>query len=208
MAESGSSTPDPAGVTPLESELSLWDLIRADIKAANPNLRHLTGRAFWVRALGKAVVAGSVRVVVIYRLSHVLARRGQIPLAMVLRAWGVRTSGAEINPQADIGPGLYVAHAVGVGVGAYATIGRNCRIHLGALIGPQPHPAQPQPLRTVIGDDVYIGSHAVIMGGVTIGRGATIGANAVVLRDVEPFAVVAAPPGRVVAKREPDDPRI
>jgi serine O-acetyltransferase len=207
MAEPGANTPTSA-VPPSEPDLSVWALIRSDIQAANPNLRHVTGRAFWVRALGKALVAGSVRVVIIYRLSHLLAQRGLVPLALLLRARGIKTSGAELNPLAEIGPGLYIAHAVGVGIGAYVTIGRNCRIHLGALVGPQPHPAQLEPARTVIGDDVYIGSHAVIMGGVTVGEGATIGANAVVLRDVPPFAVVAGPPGRVVAQREPDEPRI
>jgi serine O-acetyltransferase len=208
MAESGASTPDTAAGTPPESELPFWDLIRADIKAANPNLRHLTGRPFWVRALGKALVGSNVRVVVMYRIAHLLARRGQVPLAMVLRARGVRTSGAEINPQADIGPGLYVAHSVGVGIGAHVTIGRNCRLHIGSLVGSQPHPAPEQPARTVIGDDVYIGSHAVITGGVTVGDGATIGANAVVHKDVAPYGVVVAPPGKVVRKRQPDEPRI
>ena len=52
-----------------------------------------------------------------------------------------------------------------------------------------------------IGDDVYIGSNAVITPGVCIGRGAVVGAGAVVTRDVAPYAVVLGVPAREVSRR-------
>ncbi len=58
------------------------------------------------------------------------------------------------------------------------------------------------PSRIVIGEDVWIGTHAVIRGGVTIGKGAVIGAGAVVLQDIEEYAIAVGVPARVVRSRE------
>jgi len=58
---------------------------------------------------------------------------------------------------------------------------------------------------TVIGNDVWIGSEAIIMSGVKIGDGAVIGTRALVTRDVEPYAIVGGNPARVIRKRFDDD---
>ena len=58
------------------------------------------------------------------------------------------------------------------------------------------------PSRIVIGEDVWIGTHAIIVGGVTIGNGAVIGAGAVVNRDIPEYAIAAGVPARVVRSRE------
>ena len=57
----------------------------------------------------------------------------------------------------------------------------------------------------IIGNDVWIGHNAIIMGGVTVGDGAIVGANAVVTKDVEPYTVVAGVPARVIKKRFDDN---
>jgi serine O-acetyltransferase len=182
-------------------ELTLRQLIRADIEVTtHQNFRLYSNRQFWLRAAAKFAFSPNVRVVVLYRVAHVLANKGMLPLALILRTRGIRMAGAELNPLATIGPGLYLAHGVGVGIGAYVRIGRNCRLHLGSVIGPQPMD-NTGPKYTVIGDNVQIGTHAVIIGGVTIGDGAVIGANAVVMRDVEPYTVVSASPARAVGTR-------
>ena len=59
--------------------------------------------------------------------------------------------------------------------------------------------------RVTIGNDVWIGHGAVILPGVTVGHGAVIGANAVVSRDVDPYAVVAGVPARVLRRRFPKE---
>lgn len=57
---------------------------------------------------------------------------------------------------------------------------------------------------TVIGNDVWIGAEAMIMPGITVGHGAVIGARAVVTRDVEPYAIVAGNPAKLVRRRFDD----
>jgi serine acetyltransferase len=181
--------------------MSFWQLVRADIEATtHANFRLRSNAYFWARAIAKLIISSNVRVVVVYRIAHALARhKGLLPLALLLREYGIRSSGAELNPLAEIGPGLYLAHSVGVGVGARVRIGANCRLHLGTVLGPQRDERAPEPV--VVGDNVILGTHAVVMGGVTIGDGAVIGANAVVTRDVEPYAVISAAPARAVGSR-------
>ncbi|HWK15691.1 MAG TPA: type B chloramphenicol O-acetyltransferase [Rhizobiaceae bacterium] len=58
---------------------------------------------------------------------------------------------------------------------------------------------------TVIGNDVWIGSEAIIMPGVKVGHGAVIGTRALVTRDVEPYAIVGGNPARPIRKRFADD---
>jgi acetyltransferase-like isoleucine patch superfamily enzyme len=66
-----------------------------------------------------------------------------------------------------------------------------------------PPPSQVKPIQ--IGNDVWIGHGAMVLPGVTIGDGAIIGANAMVTKDVPPYAVLVGNPGRVVKQRFPDE---
>ena len=184
-----------------DAQLSLLQLMRSDIEiTTHQNFRLYSNARFWSRAVVKLLLSPNVRVVIVYRVAHWLTQRGMLPLGLILRTWGIRMSGAELNPLAEIGPGLYLAHGVGVGIGAYVRMGKNCRLHLGSVVGPQPMGAE-APQYTVIGDNVQIGTHAVIIGGITIGDGAIIGANAVVMRDVAPYTVISASPARAVGTR-------
>jgi serine O-acetyltransferase len=190
---------------------TLGELVRADLAAATQNPRFLEhdGFAYWIRALGKVAVSPNIRVVIWYRLAHRLVYQPRwVWLAMLIRNHGIKISGAEINPYAHIGPGLHLAHGHGVGIGSHVRIGRDCTLHLGSVLGPQPIAAYETPLPTVLGDDVIVGTHAVIPGGITVGDGAVVGANVVVMRDVVERAVVSTSPGRVVGQRvvEGDEP--
>jgi serine O-acetyltransferase len=190
------------------SGLSFWQTVKADLAATtHENYRtHYSPARFWLRAIAKFVTSPAVRVVFLYRIAHLLAQHRLLPLALLIRQWGINSSGAELNPLATVGPGLYLPHSIGAGFGPWVKIGANCTLQAGAAIGPQPFGGERGERKfTTIGDDVYIGLHAVIIGGVTVGDGAVIGANAVVMRDVEPYAVVSASPARVVGTRPKGD---
>jgi serine O-acetyltransferase len=107
------------------------------------------------------------------------------------RFWSAVT-GAEIPLGTRIGGGLLLPHPNGIVVHPDSTIGPNClifqQVTLGGAEGGAPH----------IGGHVDIGTGAKILGGVTIGDHAKIGANAVVLRDVPAFATAVGIPAHIV----------
>ncbi|MBI4575847.1 MAG: acyltransferase [Planctomycetes bacterium] len=119
--------------------------------------------------------------------------------------WPVIVAGPEAL---DIGEGTSIAPFVHVWAGGRVIIGSHCMIGAHAAITSLTHDyLQPEMHRTmvakpvVIEDEVWIGSHAVILPGVTIGRGAVVGAGSVVTHDVPPYGIVVGIPARVKATR-------
>jgi serine O-acetyltransferase len=96
-----------------------------------------------------------------------------------------------------IGPGFYIGHFGGIVVSDGAEIGRNCNISQGVTIGASNRGQRAG--APVIGDNVYIGPGAKVIGGIRIGDDVAIGANAVVTHDVPSGSVVAGVPARVVS---------
>jgi serine O-acetyltransferase len=103
-----------------------------------------------------------------------------------------RNFGLEISPGADVGGGLYIAHTVGCVISA-KKIGQNCSIISNVTIGMRNKWEFPE-----IGDDVFIGAGARILGGIRVGNGAIIGANAVVIQDVPDGTTAAGVPARII----------
>lgn len=105
-----------------------------------------------------------------------------------------------------VGEGTYLGHDVHIHAIDPITVGAHCVFADGVFVGSSDHgrnnraevvPSGP----IVIGDNVFVGQRAIILGGVTIGDGATIGAGSVVTKDVAPGAVVAGVPARVIGGR-------
>jgi serine O-acetyltransferase len=109
-----------------------------------------------------------------------------------------------ISPSASIGGGLYIGHIGGVHISQYAVIGENCDIAHRVTIGVS---AMGRPGAPVIGDNVYIGPGATVIGKIKIGNGAKIAANTLVLDNVPDGATVVGVPGRILlAPREVVEP--
>ncbi|MBD3923141.1 serine acetyltransferase [Nocardioides cavernae] len=145
------------------------------------------------------------RVVASYRFDratrqyHAEHRIKGLPARVFAAFWHRRVMNihhADIDPRAQIGPGLLLMHHTGVFIGP-AVIGDNCVLHHNVTIGQRVASGNQGVPR--LGNDVWIGPGATITGDVTIGDGATISAGSVVSRDVPARALVAGNPGRVIA---------
>jgi len=131
-----------------------------------------------------------------YQAAHRLKGLPARVFAVVWRRRVMNIHHADIDPRAEIGPGLLLMHHTGVFIGP-AVIGDNCVLHHNVTIGQRVASGNQGVPR--LGDDVWIGPGATITGDVTIGDGATISAGSVVSRDVPARALVAGNPGRVIA---------
>ncbi|HEX3054270.1 MAG TPA: serine O-acetyltransferase [Aggregatilineaceae bacterium] len=105
-------------------------------------------------------------------------------------------TGIEIHPGATIGPRLFIDHGMGVVIGETAEIGADVTIYHGVTLGGVSlHPGKRHP---TIEDGVVIGAGAKVLGAITVGKNTRIGANSVVVKDVEPNMVVVGIPGKPV----------
>jgi tetrahydrodipicolinate N-acetyltransferase len=102
--------------------------------------------------------------------------------------------GALINIGAVIGEGTMID--MGVVLGGRATVGKNCHIGAGSVLAGVIEPPSAKPV--VVEDDVVVGANAVILEGITVGKGAVVAAGAIVIEDVPPNTVVAGTPARVI----------
>lgn len=109
-------------------------------------------------------------------------------------------TGIEIHPQAKIGKNLFIDHGMGVVIGQTALIGDDCTIYHGVTLGGRGTATTGEKRHPTIGNDVIIGANAQILGNITIGDGARIGAGSVVTADVESGATMVGNPARYVGK--------
>jgi serine O-acetyltransferase len=161
------------------------------------------------RGVGPGEILASwpgVHALLSHRVAHVLHEAG-VPLAPRSIAYFSRTlTGIEIHPAALIGEGFFIDHGMGVVVGETAEIGRDVTLYQGVTLGGtgfatgKRHPT--------VQDNVTIGSGAKLLGPITVGHGAKIGANSVVVHDVPPNSTVVGNPGHPVRVegRRPEGP--
>jgi len=141
-----------------------------------------------------------------HRVAHNLLDAGVpiVPRSIAMAARAV--TGIEIHPAAKIGPGLFIDHGAGVVIGETAEIGEDVTLYQGVTLGGtgfatgKRHPT--------VESNVTIGSGAKCLGPITIGHGAKIGANSVVITDVPANSTVVGNPGHPVRVdgRRPEGP--
>ena len=171
---------------------NLCEDIRA-AKANDPAARN--GFEIWLTYAGVHALAWH-RVAYFFHKIHLRL------LARVLSQWARFLTGVEIHPAAKIEGGVFIDHGMGVVIGETAEVRRGTVIYQGVTLGGtgkergKRHPT--------IMEDVVISAGARVLGSFTVGRGAKIGAGAVVLKEVPPYATVVGIPARVVRIRTAD----
>jgi serine O-acetyltransferase len=166
--------------------------IRADVALARD-------RDPAARSVGTAEILlnwAGVQAILAHRIAHALHESG-VPLVPMALSYASRSvTGVEIHPAASIGADLFIDHGSGVVIGETAKIGDRVTLYQGVTLGGtgfargKRHPT--------VEDGVSIGSGAKLLGPITVGHCAKVGANTVVIQDVPPNSTVVGNPGHPV----------
>ena len=139
--------------------------------------------------------------ILFYRLAHWFWQRGWLLLGRFISHLGRMVTGIEVHPGAKIGQRLFIDHGMGVVIGETAEIGDDVTLYQGVTLGGTSlHQGKRHP---TLRDGVIVGSGAQILGGFTVGAGARVGANAVVLTEVPPGITVVGIPAKPVGAPKP-----
>ncbi len=166
--------------------------IRSDVAAArdrDPAARGATSVEILASWAG-------VQAILAHRIAHVL-HQADVPLAPMAIAYVSRSiTGVEIHPGAKIGGDFFIDHGSGVVIGETAEVGERATLYQGVTLGGTG--LQRGKRHPTLGDYVTIGSGAKLLGPITVGDGAKIGANTVVVEDVPAASTVVGNPGHPV----------
>ena len=172
--------------------LGVLSEIRADVTAARDRDPAARGVGTFEILTGWA----GVQALLAHRVSHALFEKGVPLLPRAIAYMSRAITGVEIHPAAKIGADFFIDHGAGVVIGETAEIGDSVTLYQGVTLGGtgfargKRHPT--------VQDNVTIGSGAKLLGPVTIGHGAKVGANTVVIEDVPEGTTVVGNPGHPV----------
>ncbi len=166
----------------------MFDLIREDLRV----------KARWCcggdapRHILRVLVWDGTFATLIYRASQFCYRQHLGLLGAILNQLNPILTHAVIGRRAQFGPGFVILHSIGLVINTGVQAGRNLTLENGVTIGAEKGHAP------VLGDNVYIGAGARIIGNVRVGNDVRIGANAVVIKDVPDNATAVGIPARVI----------
>lgn len=179
------------------SRMTLLSTILSDaerLAGRRPNLLTITRMA---------VTSTPFRCVLMYRASAT-AYRLSPPLGRMLYQANLFLHGADIDPRSTIGQGLLLQHPVGVVIGGGASLGQNCTVMGGVVLGRREVLGGPSPLQyPQVGSGVLLGAGACALGRVEIGDDSVVGALTLVLRDVPSGSVAVGNPA-TIRTRQPE----
>ncbi len=139
--------------------------------------------------------------ILFHRFTHLLYRLGIPFLPRLLSQINRFFTGLEIHPGATIGKGFFVDHGMGVVIGETAEIGDNCVLfHNVTLGGTGKHTGKRHP---TLGNNVLIGTGAILLGPIRVGDNVKIGANSfVVMRDIPSNCTVGGTPAKIIRRND------
>ncbi len=173
---------------------SLWDTWLEDVRAVtdhDPATR---------RKLEAVLCHTPLHAIMLHRISHLVhTRLGLTIVARLISAFSRFLTGVEIHPGARIGHRFFIDHGTGVVIGETAEVGDDCVLfHNVTLGGTGKHRGKRHP---TVGDNVFIGTGATLLGPITVGSGVKIGAGSFIhMRDVPDGCTAVGAPARIVRR--------
>lgn len=171
----------------------------ANLRADARRLAEKGPRPLWFYVLEAALFDSGFQAVMLHRLAACL-KRWRVPILPPLIARiSISSTGVDISPSAEIGPGLRISHGVGIVIGGYAKLGGGALVlHQVTLGSPSQGRVTEMP---VVGERAFLGAGCKLVGAIRIGDDVTIGPNAVVTQDVPSGSRVRAAAGIEVTAR-------
>lgn len=175
-----------------------WVIVMGFLKNIKNEIKVIRERDPAIHSDMEVFLYPSFKVMMHYRIAHKLYTQGHYFLARWVSQRGVRKTGIEIHPGAQIGENFFIDHGNGVIIGETAVVGNNVTLYQGVTLGGtgkehgKRHPT--------IGNNVMISAGAKVLGSFTIGENSKIGAGSVVLEAVPPNCTVVGVPGRIVKR--------
>lgn len=136
-----------------------------------------------------------IHALAIHRVAHMFWLNGFLTVGRLLSQIGRFLTGIEIHPGAQIGRRVFIDHGMGVVIGETAEIGDDCTIYQGVTLGGTS--LTPGKRHPTLGAGVVVGAGAKVLGPFTVGDGAKIGSNSVVVKAVPPGATAVGMPARI-----------
>jgi serine O-acetyltransferase len=172
--------------------ITAWQVLREDfhiIFDRDPAAHH------WLEVL---CCYPGLHAIVLHRLAHWLHGRGIAFIPRLISHLTRFLTGIDIHPGAVLGKGVFIDHGMGVVIGETAIVGDYCLIYQGVTLGGtgketgKRHPT--------LGEHVVVGAGAKILGNITIGDYARVGAGSIVLRAVPSHCTAVGVPGRNICR--------
>jgi len=168
----------------------MWALIASDVRA---KARWSYERDDW-RSVVRVLLSDGTAAMLLYRFMQGSRRRRLVPLELCFNKLISLCGGCVIGRGAEFGPGFVLIHSTGVVINGSVRGGTNVHLEHQVTIGADRRSSP------MLGDDVFVGAGAKIIGGITVGSRTRVGANAVVLADVPPDATAVGVPARIIRR--------
>lgn len=156
----------------------MLDLVRADAR----RLQEKGDRSLFYYVVEALLFDNGFQAVLLHRLASCLKRWGVPVLPPWIARYNIFSTGVEISPSAQLGPGLRISHGVGIVVGGYARVGADAVILHQVTLG-SPSQGRVTEMPTV-GDRVFLSAGCKLIGKISVGDDVAVGPNAVVTQDV------------------------
>jgi len=156
----------------------MWNNLQRD----TAHLREFKKRGFPLYVIESLLFENGYQAVVLYRIAHWFKSHGIPFFGPLVQRLSIFLTGVDIDPSAEIGPGLRIGHGVGMVIGGQVRIGADAAILHGVTIGSASIRHREE--MPILGDRVFVGAGACIIGGAQVGNDVFIGVNAIVAQDI------------------------